>query len=91
MKLNMKRTLIMFALIPLTVGIIAFSILAGEMLTSSIENNIKEELRLASTSLKEYYEYDLINGIDLVRNDFFCLCSSERFIKVISQNQNRRY
>lgn len=75
LSLNMKRALIMFALIPLTVGVIAFGIMAGKMLTNSIEENIKEELLLASTSLKEYYEYDLINGIDLV--DGFCAYDTE--------------
>ena len=75
MKLNMKKKLILFALVPLTVGIIALSILAGKILTGSVEENIKEELKLASTSLKEYYEYDLINGIDLV--DGFCEYNTE--------------
>ncbi len=82
MKLNMKKTLILFSLVPLTVGIIAFSILAGEMLTNSVETNIKEELLLASTSLKEYYEYDLIHGIDLV--DGFCEYDTE-YIDRMSQ------
>ncbi len=58
--------LVLFTLIPLTTSLIAFSILAGFKLTSSVEENIKEELEMAASSLKEYYEYDLINDNDLV-------------------------
>lgn len=69
-KLTMRAALIMCVLIPVTIALIAIGVLASVKLTKSVEENIKEELKVASTSLREYYEYDLINGIDLV--DGFC-------------------
>ncbi|MBO4921583.1 MAG: cache domain-containing protein [Lachnospiraceae bacterium] len=68
--LNFKRLFIMFALIPLIVGIVILSVITVSSSVGSIEDNIKEELRLAAKGLKEYYEYDLINDNDLV--DGFC-------------------
>ncbi len=65
MKLNMKKTLIMFALIPLTVGLIAFGIIAAQILGQNIEETIKEELQIASGGLKQWYEYDLNNSNDI--------------------------
>lgn len=64
-KLNMKKTLIMFALIPLTVGLTAFSLIASYMLSHEIEKDIKEELVVGSAAIKEYYDYDLKNMNDL--------------------------
>ncbi|MBO4782683.1 MAG: hypothetical protein J5522_09815, partial [Lachnospiraceae bacterium] len=55
--LNFKKLFIMFALIPLIVGIIVLSLISITSSVSSIEDNIKEELRLAAKGLKEYYEY----------------------------------
>ena len=70
MKLNMKKSLIMFALIPLTVGLCILSILSGVILTGNVENTIKEELIVSTQGLYEYYEYDLVNENNLV--DGFC-------------------
>lgn len=69
-KLNLKKTLIMFALIPLTVGLIALALLSGVILTNSVKDAIKNELSTASNSLREWYGYDIANNIDLV--DGFC-------------------
>ena len=68
--LTLNKTLVMFALIPMTVSLIVLSIAASVIMTANIEENIKEELNVAAKSLQEYYAYDLINGIDLV--DGFC-------------------
>lgn len=68
--LNFKRLFVLFALIPLIVGIIILAVISVSSSVSSIEDNIKEELRLAAKGLKEYYEYDLVNDNDLV--DGFC-------------------
>ncbi len=68
--LNFRNVLLMFALIPLTVGVVLLGLICINISTKNIEKNIKEELQLASMSLNEYYVYDLTNGVDLV--DGFC-------------------
>ena len=68
--LTMNKTLLLFALIPLTTALIILSIVSGIIMTKNVEENIKEELLVSAKSLQEYYQYDLINGIDLV--DGFC-------------------
>ena len=65
-KLSMRAMLLMFALIPLAVVIIALYIASSTVVTKHLEDNIKEELMVATKSLREYYEYDLINDNDLV-------------------------
>ena len=65
-KISLKVMLLLLALVPITVGAIIFVIASGSVMTKSIENNIKEELNVASASLREYYAYDLINDNDLV-------------------------
>lgn len=74
-RLNLKKTMILFTLVPLTVGMLIFAVVSGILLTNSIESNIQEELKTASTALREYYEYDLINDNDLV--DGFCEYDTE--------------
>ncbi len=68
--LTLNKTLVMFALIPMTVSLVILAVAASIIMTARIEENIKEELDVAARSLQEYYVYDLINGIDLV--DDFC-------------------
>ena len=68
--LTFKKALIMFALIPLVVGSVVLLFISVSTATSSFVDNMEEELKLASKSLREYYEYDLINDNDLV--DGFC-------------------
>ena len=74
-KLKMRTALIMYALIPMVTALLVVAILAGKKMVTSLETNIKEELRVASKSLREYYEYDLINDVDLV--DGFCEYDTE--------------
>ena len=81
--LNLKKTLIMFALIPLSIGLIILGIVSASILTDSIEGNIKEELIIASSGLKEYYTYDLESGTNLV--DGFCEYDPEEYIDSIAQ------
>ncbi|MBR5116940.1 MAG: cache domain-containing protein [Lachnospiraceae bacterium] len=73
--LTLNKTLVMFALIPLTVSLVILGLAASVIMTQRIEENIKEELHVAAKSLQEYYAYDLINGIDLV--DGFCEYDTE--------------
>ncbi len=62
--------LMLFALIPLVTTFILLGIISAITMTNNIEDSIKEELHVASRSLQEYYQYDLINGTNLV--DGFC-------------------
>ncbi|MCR5848171.1 MAG: cache domain-containing protein [Lachnospiraceae bacterium] len=68
--LNLKRMLILMALVPLTSSIVILGLISNKIAVNSLEKNIREELKLASTGLKEYYQYDLINENDLVNG--FC-------------------
>ncbi len=65
-KINVKLMLILFALVPLASAVIIFAIVSSQITVRNLEDNTKEELQVASKALREYYEYDLINGNDLV-------------------------
>lgn len=52
---NMSKMLIMFALIPLCVGMIVAVILAATQITSSLEEQTKLTLKVASQDLRSYY------------------------------------
>ena len=80
--LNFKRLFVLFALIPLIVGIIILAVISVSSSVNSIEDNIKEELRLAAKGLKEYYEYDLVNDNDLV--DGFCEYDTDYLDKMVT-------
>ena len=73
--MNFKQMLVMFAVIPLIVGILVISMFSVEISVKTFKENIKSELKLAAKSLREYYEYDLINDNDLV--DGFCEYNTE--------------
>ena len=72
--------LLLFAMVPLITAAIFLTIMEANMTVSNLESSIKDELKLASKSLREYYEYDIINGIDLV--DGFCEYDTEYIDKM---------
>ncbi len=82
--LNLKAMLILFAIVPLLVGIIALAIVSVNLMKSNLEKTTFEELKLASQSLKSYYEYDLINDNGLV--DGFVEYNPQEYIDVIFNN-----
>lgn len=82
--LNLKKALVMFALIPLSLGLIILGSVAAFILTQSIESDIREELVIASSGLMEYYTYDLESGTNLV--DGFCQYNPEEYIDKIAKN-----
>lgn len=57
--LKLKTMLILLSLIPLLIGIVILALSSYRIMVSNLEDNTKEELRVASVSLKEYYEKDL--------------------------------
>ena len=65
-KLTLNMTLVIFALVPVIVTVIAISIISSILIASNLEQNIEEELRVATEGVLEYYEYDLMNDHDLV-------------------------
>ena len=68
--MNIKQMLVMFAVIPLVIGLLVVTMFTVEYSVNTFKDDIRSELKLAAKSLKEYYEYDLINDNDLV--DGFC-------------------
>ena len=67
-KLSIKGMQVMFALIPLTVALIALGVISIIVLRSTIESETKEELIGVTTAVREYYQYDLTHDYDLVDN-----------------------
>ncbi|MBQ9388588.1 MAG: cache domain-containing protein [Synergistaceae bacterium] len=65
-RLTLKAVLIMLALIPLTLAVIIIALVTSNIFVSNLRQSTKEELILASKALREYYEYDIVNGYDLV-------------------------
>ena len=65
-KISIRTMLLFFALIPLITVVLILFFATSSIMTRNLEENTKEELMVASKSLQEYFEYDLINGIDLV-------------------------
>ena len=68
--MNIKQMLVMFAVIPLIIGLLIITMFTVEYSVGTFKDDVKSELKLAAKSLREYYEYDLINDNDLV--DGFC-------------------
>ncbi|MCR4690661.1 MAG: methyl-accepting chemotaxis protein [Lachnospiraceae bacterium] len=69
-RLTMGSMLMMFSMIPLVATVLILGIVCSQVMKKNIEANIREELQVAAKSLREYYEYDLINDMNLV--DGFC-------------------
>ncbi len=84
LKLNLRMLLILFALVPLTIGVITLAIVSVNIMTSNLEETTLEELKVASQGLKNYYEYDLIN--DNALTDGFVEYNPEEYIDVMNDS-----
>lgn len=82
--INLRLMLILFALVPLTCGIIMLAIVSLNIMNSNLETTTFEELKLAAQGLKSYYEYDLINDVDLT--DGFVEYDPTEYIDVVNNN-----
>ena len=60
-KLDLRKMLLMFALIPLITASVVLGIVTTQIMVNNLEDNTKDELKLATKSLREYYEYDFVN------------------------------
>ena len=73
--MSFKAVLILLLIIPMTMVLLILGLISRKVATVSLEKNIKEELRVASYSLREYYIFDLINGLNL--DNGFCEYDTE--------------
>ena len=59
--LDMKRMLLLFALIPLTVVGAVIIIVSYSKMSKALEDQTKQSLQIAAHGLREYYEWDIVN------------------------------
>ncbi len=58
---NMKFMLLLFAMIPMGVAVIAMIVAAGVSMNNELKSETKETLKAASRGLQLYYEWDIAN------------------------------
>ncbi|MCR4788630.1 MAG: cache domain-containing protein [Lachnospiraceae bacterium] len=63
--LSLKIMLILFAMIPLVFTALVLAILTTSSARSSLETEVKTALQVASYDLREYYQYDIQNQINI--------------------------
>ncbi|MCR4585360.1 MAG: cache domain-containing protein [Lachnospiraceae bacterium] len=63
--INIKFMLILFALVPLILTVIILYFVTSGIMIRNLEDGTKEELMVASKSMKEYYEYAISHGLSL--------------------------
>ncbi len=59
--LDMRRMLLLFSLIPLTVVGIVIIIVSYNKMSDALEDQTKQSLMIAAHGLREYYEWDIVN------------------------------
>ncbi len=59
--LDMKKMLLLFSLIPLTVVGVVIIIVAYTNMVKELEGQTKQSLQIAAHGLREYYEWDIVN------------------------------
>ena len=65
-KFTLKAVLIILALAPMTLAVISIALITSNVVARNLKQDTKEELIIAAKALREYYEYDIVNGYDLV-------------------------
>ena len=73
--LSFKAILILLIVFPMTLALVILSVICTQVSKANLENNIREELKVSAYSLREYYIYDLENGINL--DNGFCEYDTE--------------
>ncbi|MCR5829702.1 MAG: cache domain-containing protein [Lachnospiraceae bacterium] len=63
---SLNLILVLFTLLPIIITVTVLAIVTSRITVDKLEANIREELNISSQGLLEYYQYDLINGHDLV-------------------------
>ena len=64
--ISLKSMLIMLSLIPLILAVVIIAASTSRIFVSSLNQSTKDSLMVAARALKKYYEYDIVNGYDLV-------------------------
>ncbi|MCR4650385.1 MAG: methyl-accepting chemotaxis protein [Lachnospiraceae bacterium] len=83
-KLSMRVTLLLFVMVPMAILALILEILTVHLTISNLEENTKEQLRVATLGLRAYYEYDLIN--DNALEDGFLEYAPEEYIDKIHED-----
>ena len=65
-KLSIKSVLIMLSLIPLITAVCIIAVITSRIVVNNLKETTREQLATAAKALREYYEYDIVNGYDLV-------------------------
>ncbi len=65
-EISLKFMLIALALLPLITAVTIVALVTSRVAITNIKQSTKEQLILAAKSLREYYEYDILNNYDLV-------------------------
>ena len=73
--LSFKAILILLIVVPMTLALVILSGICTQVSKANLEKNIREELKVSAYSLREYYIYDLENGINL--DNGFCEYDTE--------------
>ena len=84
MKLNLRRVLLLFTLIPLISCVFTLAIISITMMDSHLEENTFAELKVAAQGLRSYYEYDIQNEYNIVDN--FVEYDTEEYIDQVHGN-----
>ncbi len=67
--LGLLPVLLILGLAPLVVTALIIGILSCKELSSNMEEDVYKELRVAAEGLRQYYEYDLMNGDELTYDE----------------------
>lgn len=73
---------VLFALIPLVVGAVILTFLAVKEINESLVDGVYNSLEIAANGAKQYFEYDVENGIIAQDDDSFAYCDSFKSNKV---------
>ncbi|MBO4900368.1 MAG: methyl-accepting chemotaxis protein, partial [Lachnospiraceae bacterium] len=67
--LGLLPVLLTLGLAPLIVSALIIGILSAKELSANMEDDVFNELRVAAEGLRQYYEYDLMNGDELTYDE----------------------
>lgn len=65
-ELSLSAVFALFTLVPLVLAVVIIGAAISRVTVNSLEDNTREELRVAAKALREYYEYDIVHENDLV-------------------------
>ena len=63
--MSLRTMMIIFALAPLISAVVIIALVNSGIVVNTLKSSTKESLILAAKALREYYEYDLKNNINM--------------------------